>query len=73
MPADNTLASVTVITSDGVKADALATALYVMGDTKAREYQEAHPEIQLILIYKDGSYWQSENAGMKRNQEDENE
>ena len=73
MPADNTLASVTVISSDGVMADALATALYVMGDTKAREYQEAHPEIQLILIYKDGSYWQSENAGMKRNQEDENE
>lgn len=66
MPADNNLASVTVISSDGVQADALATALYVMGDAKAKEYQENHPEIQLILIYKDGNYWQSENAGMKR-------
>ena len=66
MPADNSLASVTVISSDGVQADALATALYVMGDAKAKEYQENHPEIQLILIYKDGNYWQSENAGMKR-------
>jgi thiamine biosynthesis lipoprotein len=66
MPADNDLASVTVISDDGEKADALATALYVMGEEKAKEYQKNHPEIEVILIRKDGSFWQSENAGMTR-------
>lgn len=68
MPADNALASVTVISEDGVKADALATALYVMGEEKAKIFQENHPEIQVILIRKDGSYWQSKEAGMTRNE-----
>ncbi len=64
MPADNDLASVTVIADDGGTADALATALYVMGEDKAIEYQKKHPDIQIILIRKDGSYLQSEGAGM---------
>ncbi len=68
MPADNTLASVTVISEDGVKADALATALYVMGEGEAKIFQENHPEIQIILIFKDGTCWQSEQAGMTRNE-----
>lgn len=58
-PADNNLASVTVITENGAMGDALATALYVMGEEKAVRYQEAHPEIEVILIRKDGSMWQS--------------
>lgn len=58
-PADNDLASVTVVTEDGTTGDALATALYVMGEEKAVEYQKNHPEIQIILIRKDGSLWQS--------------
>lgn len=66
MPAENELASVTVIAEDGGKADALATALYVMGEEKAKVYQKEHPEIQLILIRKDGSCWQSAEAGMSR-------
>lgn len=66
MPAENTLSSVTVISEDGAKADALATALYVMGEDEAKEFQKKHPEIEMILILKDGSYWQSENAGMTR-------
>lgn len=66
MPAENTLASVTVITEDGTKADGLATALYVMGEEKAVEYQKGHSEIELILIRKDGTFWQSEKAGMKK-------
>ena len=60
--ADNELASVTVIADDGAEADGLATALYVMGEKKAREYQKKHPEIGLILIRKDGSSWQSVNV-----------
>ena len=66
MPAENTLASVTVIAEDGTRADGLATALYVMGEEKAVEYQKEHPEMELILIRKDGTFWQSEKAGMKR-------
>lgn len=66
MPAENDLASVTVIASKGDRADALATALYIMGEKKAKEYQEKHPEVQLILIRKDGTYWQSPEAGMQR-------
>lgn len=66
LPAENDLASVTVITNQGDRADALATALYVMGEEKAKEYQKEHPELQLILIRKDGTYWQSAEAGMQR-------
>lgn len=65
MPAENNLASVTVVTEQGDRADALATALYVMGEKGAREYQKNHPDLQLILIRKDGTYWQSERAGMQ--------
>lgn len=66
MPADNGLASVTVIADDGEKADALATALSVMGEEKAKDYQKKHPEIEIILIRKDGNFWQSAGAGMER-------
>lgn len=65
-PAENDLSSVTVISDTGWQADALATALYVMGPEKAKEYQEKHPEIGMILIYKDGTFWQSEGVGMER-------
>lgn len=66
MPAENTLASVSVVAEDGMTADGLATALYVMGEEKARAYKNNHPEIELILIRKDGTFWQSEGAGMIR-------
>ncbi|MCH5252528.1 MAG: FAD:protein FMN transferase [Lachnospiraceae bacterium] len=60
MPAENTLASVTVIADNGAVADALATALYVMGEGEAISYQKTHPDIGVILIRKDGSHWKSE-------------
>lgn len=66
MPAENSLASVTVIAEKGWMADALATALYVMGEEKAIAFQKEHPEMDIILIRKDGSYWQSAGAGMER-------
>lgn len=65
-PAENGLMSVTVIAKDGTAADALATALYVMGEEKARQYQSEHPEIAIILIRKDGTFWQSEEGNMQR-------
>lgn len=66
MPAENTLASVTVITDDGTKADALATALFVMGEEKIKEYQKNHPEIQVLFIRKDGTFWQSGQIPLSR-------
>ncbi len=42
--------SVSVIGSDPVKADAYATALFVMGGVRARRFASTHPEIELILI-----------------------
>ena len=66
-PADNDLASVTVITEEGTAGDALATALYIMGEERAVEYQKNHPETQIILIRKDGSLWQSDELLDKQN------
>lgn len=66
-PADNDLASVTVITEEGTAGDALATALYVMGEERAVEYQKDHPEIQIILIRKNGSLWQSAELLSRQN------
>ena len=64
MPAENDLASVTVITEDGTKADALATALFVMGEEEIEKYQKSHPDIQVLYIRKDGTFWQSEEVNL---------
>lgn len=45
--------STTVICSSAAVADALATAMFVMGAAKAAEFCEAHPQIGAILIFPD--------------------
>ena len=52
-PADE-LASVTVLAPDAATADALSTALFVMGLDKARDFCHDHPEISAILVLKPG-------------------
>lgn len=50
-PAENGLASVTVVSQDGTLADALSTALFVMGKDKALAYWKEHAdEFDVILI-----------------------
>ena len=50
-PAENGLASVTVVSQDGALADALSTALFVMGKDKALAYWKEHAdEFNVILI-----------------------
>jgi thiamine biosynthesis lipoprotein len=71
MPAENSLSSVTVISDDGCMADALATALYVMGEKKAIAFQKEHPEMDIILIRKDGTFWQSDDNLMTKYEESE--
>ncbi len=48
------LASVSVLASTGMKADALSTALMVMGAGQGIEWLESFPGTEALLIFKDG-------------------
>jgi len=52
-PADS-LASASVLTHDAATADALATALYVLGLDKAADFCQNHPDIAALLVLKPG-------------------
>lgn len=55
-PANAGLRSVTVVSGDGTLADALSTALYVIGPEKAIAYWRQHPgEFGFILLRDDGT------------------
>ena len=43
-------------------ADALATALLVMGENEAKEYVKFHKDIEIILIDKKGNVCHSEGV-----------
>ncbi len=57
-PSESDVASVTVITAQCIDADALATALCVMGSEKGFQWLDKHPEFQafFILHAADGSF-----------------
>lgn len=60
-PAESGLASVTIVSADGTLADALSTALFVMGKEKAVAYWQAHAdEFDMVLIEDDGTITISE-------------
>lgn len=52
-PAESGLVSATIITKDGGLADALSTALFIMGKDAAIEYWKNHPGFDMILITDD--------------------
>lgn len=68
-PAQSDLTSVTVIGEDGVAADSLATALFVMGKERAVQFAASHPEIQLVLVDTKSQIWTSEGIEMEENSE----
>ena len=53
-PAQSDLLSVTIITENGALADALSTALFVMGKEKALAYWREHGGFEAVLITEDG-------------------
>ena len=62
-PAESGLASVTVVCGEGVLADALSTALYVMGEERAVEFYRTFDEpFDMILVTQDGRVVLTEGA-----------
>lgn len=53
-PANNNLLSATIICEDGTMADALSTAMFVMGESRALNYWRTYGGFEMILITKDG-------------------
>lgn len=52
-PADSGLLSVTVVCTDGTTADALSTALFVLGEDKALDYWRTYGGFDLVLVTDD--------------------
>ncbi len=52
-PANNTLASVTILCQDGTLADCLSTAMFVLGETAAINYWRNYGGFDMILITTD--------------------
>lgn len=59
-PARSGLASVTVVSGSGVQADALSTALFVLGAEGAADYWREHRDFDMILLGEDGTVTVSE-------------
>lgn len=56
-PADNDLASVSVIGESGFMCDGLSTALFVMGLDEAINYWRDHGDFELVLVDKAGNVY----------------
>lgn len=61
-PAESDLLSVTVICDDGTYADALSTALYVMGERDAKSFYEDNTGFELVFITNDNRVVVSEGV-----------
>ena len=53
-PAESDLLSVTIVCDDGTMADALSTALYVLGERGARNYYDTYGGFEMVLVTSDG-------------------
>lgn len=61
-PAENGLLSVTVLAKDGGLADALSTALFVMGKDGAIAHWRKYRDFEMILLTQEKEIWLTEGA-----------
>ena len=59
-PAASGLASATVVASSGGRADALSTALFVMGAERAVAFWRERQDFEMVLVGMDGHVWITE-------------
>ena len=59
-PAASGLASATVIAASGGRADALSTALFVMGADRAAAFWRERQDFEMVLVGMDGHVWITE-------------
>lgn len=67
MPAEGNISSVAVISKDGVLADALSTALFVLGyDSSIELYEKGIYDFEAVFIFKDGTVKATDGAEFYR-------
>jgi thiamine biosynthesis lipoprotein len=54
MPSESGIASVTVVCESGAMADALSTALFIIGKEKALDYYSRHGGFEAVIVTDDG-------------------